>query len=280
MLRRKVWINLQCDMCGKEQEFVPWLAKRNCEKRGTWRCKSCAAKSLHKMYSADDKERLLAALHAGRAAWWKENPDKASEIGKKARESVKISGAEMRQLQKDFYDKNEEAYAAYCSKRRRIALNFHASLTDDEKAAHYQKVFASNGKGTSQAEEDFFEDLESVGLFFKRSVAINGFYVDGLHEETNTILEFYGDSHHCHPSKFTDPSRYCSWIGRTVQQQWDRDKMRIAVFYKHGYSFLSVWQSDWTHQREVEIRRIKEALSKANLTTTLATCKNVENVIT
>jgi len=93
-----------------------------------------------------------------------------------------------------------------------------------------------------------------------REEIISGFIVDGLLKSEKVILEFYGDMFHCNPTKFHDPSEYCSWISRTVGQQWKRDKRRTAALLKRGYKVLIVWESDWNNQKEKTIERVKNAL--------------------
>ena len=102
--------------------------------------------------------------------------------------------------------------------------------------------------------------MESEGVSLEREQGISGFIVDGL--QNKLIVEFYGDIYHCNPRHFRDPDEFCSWIGRTVTQQWARDRKRLGVFYKLGYRVVIVWEADWKTHPENEIRRVKNALSE------------------
>jgi G:T-mismatch repair DNA endonuclease (very short patch repair protein) len=128
-------------------------------------------------------------------------------------------------------------------------------MSDQDREDHYSKVFKNSG--ISKAEEDFFNVLIDNGINFERGKCVSGFFPDGVIEDEKLIIEFYGDSFHCNPNKFSDSDQYCSWIKRTVQQQWDRDKKRIAVFPKYGYKVLIVWESDWNSNQNDQIQRIK-----------------------
>lgn len=228
-------------------------AKRFVEKGG-WRCKSCASKLAHQNMSEDSKlNRRTATLD-----WLsKRTPEQLSEIGRKRRAKVKLSGAELRARQQATIESDETAYAAYCEKRRIIAQNFHNEMSDADKETYYQNVFKNTGR--SKAEDEFFDELTRFDLSFERNKIISGFIVDGIHNKL--IVEFYGDTYHCNPKKFTDPSQYCSWIKRTVAEQWKRDQKRLACFYRLGYTVVIVWQSDWIKNKCNVIERIQHALS-------------------
>lgn len=250
-MRKLLTINLKCIDCFSEVNFPPWRARKY--QNNGWRCKSCSSKFVYKNHDDEIKLKIINAIAEGRKNI---SSDKLSEIGKKRRSFVKISGKEMRERQQKTINNDPIRYAAYCEKRRQIAQNFHDNMTDSDKAVFYTKVLKN--VGISKAEKEFFADLKKHNLFFERNIPISGFIVDGL--QNKTIVEFYGDTFHCNPKKYTDAEQYCSWIKRTVGDQWKRDQRRLGCFYKLGYKVVIVWQSDWIKNKQLVIERIKNAL--------------------
>lgn len=136
------------------------------------------------------------------------------------------------------------------------------SMAPDDKVALFERIFA-NKTGRSKASEKFVEALIRAGIPLEAEQGVQGFIVDGLIRDQKLIIEFYGEVFHCNPKKFTDPNQYCSWISRTVGEQWARDRKRLAVFYRHGYRVVVVWESDWYSNPEKEIGRIKDAMCQS-----------------
>ena len=221
-----------------------------------YRCKGCTAKWVWENKTQKQRDKILKPFHAAKDKWFKDNPLEASAIGINARKYHKDRSA-ARKKQQDTIESSPETYKKYCDKRREIAIQYHASLTDTEKEILYAKIFKNTG-GKSKAENCFFDELAVNGLVFSRNECIKGFFPDGVCD--NIIIEFYGDMYHCNPNMFKDRSQYCSWISRTVAEQWDRDRQRLAVFYKYNYKVIIVWESDWNTNKEHELERIKNAL--------------------
>ncbi len=218
-------IKLVCKACKKIREVVPHIAKRWHKRE--YLCLSCSGRKTGKTCMTTEQRREIMI------AWHKNNPEKSSEIGKKRRKRVKITGAEMRRRQQVTIESDPEYYKKYCEKRSKIAKDFHDSLSAKEKEEHYKKVFKNTGK--SKAEDEFFLYLkERENIIFERNQFVSGFIVDGIDYSKKIIVEFYGDIFHCNPEKFNNPEQYCSWLSRTVQEQWDRDKRRLA-------STLQIW---------------------------------------
>lgn len=244
-----------CVGCQNETTTLQGGRAKAFVEKGGWRCRTCARKLAVANTSPEAKQRSLDAAAAARKLF---SPEKKSEIGRKRRAKVQMSGKEMRALQQETINSDPVRYAAYCERRRQIALDFHAGMSDEDKAAYYDKVLKK--AGLSKAEDLFFDHLAIIGLNFERSQAISGFVVDGLRKDAKVIVEFYGDTFHCNPKKFRDPDQYCSWIKRTVGEQWKRDQRRLACFYRLGYTVVIVWQSDWDLNKDTAIERIQNAL--------------------
>jgi G:T-mismatch repair DNA endonuclease (very short patch repair protein) len=132
------------------------------------------------------------------------------------------------------------------------------SLTPEQRDARIKKILGNRGR--SVACDAFLQTLRDQGLIIKAEQTINGFVVDGLIVTSKTILEFYGDFWHCRPTQYKDPQQFCSWLGRTVGQQWARDRKRLGVFYSLGYKVVIVWESDWKLDQESQIVRILQAV--------------------
>jgi hypothetical protein len=157
-----------------------------------------------------------------------------------------------------------EQYRKACARLQRTAQTFWDSLTPEERDAHVQKILRGNGKGHSVAGDRFLDRLAAEGISLEREATIHGFIVDGLARGQNLIVEFYGDMFHCRPTTFSDPEHYCPWLGRTVAQQWARDRKRLGVFYRFGFRVVITWESDWYTDPEHEIGRIRDALHEGD----------------
>lgn len=254
MKRRKPPVMVKCKDCDHVREVAPWQA------RIFVRCKPCAGRVTSLNAHARDP-LLRTRMMRGQEKWRSDNPDIVSQIGKTARAAVsKESVAAGRKKQQETIKNDPVRYAAYCEKRKTIALAFHAGMTDDERQDHYSKIFKN--KPVSRAENDFFDVLISKGIALQRQACISGFFVDGFDPDTKVAVEFYGDSHHCNPNKFKDPNQYCSWISKTVQEQWTRDRRRLGCLYKNGCVVVIVWHSEWIKNQTWQIERILNALRK------------------
>ena len=249
----------KCAGCETALSYPFWRVRKRLENGIPIRCKSCAQKNAAKNWSPEAK----VAIQAGRkkAAKKLHSAPKSVRI-KRARKAGqgnrKNNGLSVRRQWESIKNKPEE-YRQACERLRQTALDFHASMSDEEKVLYHTKVFKNTG--TSKVCEDFLSILESeFGLQVLREEAIAGFIVDGLVSDKGLILEFYGDMFHCNPLKFQDPDEYCSWISRTVGQQWKRDKRRLAALFKNGYKVLIVWEYDWNNNREEVLERVRNAL--------------------
>lgn len=249
-----------CSRCGTSEWLPRWRHK---QKKYPDLCKSCAQAKGHERYknirtTDPDKWKELTEIkrRAAKNKHRKSSKKERIEHAKKMRAAVTISGTEMRQKQQDFIDSaGEDYYINYCNTRRRIALEFHANMSDEEKEIHYRKVLKNNGR--SKECDDFLDTLKNHGIDCIEEQYIKGFIVDGIIRNTNLIIEYYGDVFHCNPKRFKDPNQKCSWLsGRTVQEQWNRDKRRLAALYRYGYKVIIVWGEDWKSAPDKIIERI------------------------
>lgn len=236
-------VELQCGECGSRvtrKTAANVLAEKQ---NRPVRCRTCVSAANFR------------SMHAART------PEERSAHGKKARARVTHS-KEAVAKQWVTVKSDPEKYAAAKARLSRTALNYWANLTDEQREAHYRKVFA-NKTGKSKAGDAFLAALTGAGVTLATEQMIHGYLVDGLDAEAKVVVEFYGDVFHCNPRVFNNPERYCSWISRTVGQQWARDRKRLAVLYRYGYRVVIVWESDWYGNRNIEIERVKDALCKS-----------------
>jgi len=90
----------------------------------------------------------------------------------------------------------------------------------------------------------------------------HGFIPDEINHNLKIIIEVFGDLYHCNPLKYTEPNLYVRAIQRTVGEQWKRDRIRLACFYKHGYTVIIVWEKDIYNNINKQIERIKNEIDK------------------
>lgn len=253
-------IQIQCD-CGTIQEVLAHSYKTRKHKDKCNKCIRGIVRESQLRIKTDNPleyERRRECCRLGGINRAKNlTSEQKSEHGKKMRSSVTITGAEMRQRQQEYINNAGPEYQEqYRKSRSRGGIKLHSSMTNAEREIHFRKVFKNRGR--SKASDECLECISSeLGIVLEYEKMVSGFIADAIISETNTLIEFYGDMFHCNPVKFKDPTKYCSWISRTVQQQWDRDRKRLGVFYKNGYKVIVIWESDWNTNRQLVLERIK-----------------------
>lgn len=250
-----------CELCSCEATRCIQHHRR-CEAANKPRyCRKCARQESLKRRPPEMLERLRAIASANlkrlRAA---QTPEQKSSLAKAARRRVNSKAAVAKQWAT--IKSSPDKFDALKKRRSITSKSMWDARTPEERVELFRKVFA-NKNGVSKAAKQFLERLSKSGILLDVECGVHGFIVDALVRNTKTIIEFYGDVFHCNPKIFTEPSRYCSWISRTVQEQWDRDRKRLAVFYRYGYRVIVVWESDWYSNPEKELERIKNALCQS-----------------
>ena len=126
------------------------------------------------------------------------------------------------------------------------------------------KLLDSHGKSRSIGSENLKKKLIENNLYdgFVSEEIFHGYFPDEINHELKIIIEYYGDIYHCNPKRYKNPSEWVSAIERTVQEQWDRDRKRLGVFYKHGYTVVIVWEKDFHVNPQKQIERIKNEIDK------------------
>lgn len=256
-------IQVICCICNVTKYVTEKMALK-CEKRKYYVCgKSCETKRRWANKTEKEKEEQKQRFLKSKKKWELENPKKLSEKAKIARSKVKISGKELVRRQYATLKNDPILWKNFCEKRKKISLDFHKNMSYEEKEIYYKKIFKNNVP-KSKTEIEFFQELESNNIQFEYDVCLFGFFPDGVDYENKLIIEFYGDVYHCNPKKFTS-EQYCSWLKMSVQEKWDIDRKRLAVFYNNGYDVLIVWESDWHKNKIKEIGRINNALREKRI---------------
>lgn len=263
MATQKEWKEQVQLVCGCGRDFSrrrDYIRQR--EKAGKsvtcTRCSNSAA-SLKKWAEAPPERHeqqsqvSRAVMLAYKAGLTPEQRSEEARIGGKANK-----GGTSVQRQWETVRANPELMQQARERLRRTSQNFWDSLTPEERVAHTRKVIKNTGR--SVVADRFLERLRNEGVLLEAEHGVSGFIVDGCDVAAKVIVEFYGDNFHCRPTKFTDPDRFCSWIQRTVRQQWARDRKRLGVFYSLGFRVVIVWESDWSENPEREIRRVQDAV--------------------
>lgn len=68
------------------------------------------------------------------------------------------------------------------------------------------------------------------------------------------IIEFNGDYWHCNPLTYK-PDYFHKFMKCTAQEKWEADKKKIRLAESHGYSVLTIWESDYRQYPETIIKQ-------------------------
>lgn len=245
-------ILLVCDRCSKPTREVTERDYERLYANREYICQSCSSREKGLANREKSSERMKSTMA-------KMTPEERSANGKYGRSCVKLSGSDLVKRQYASIKSDPEQYKKYCEKRRQISIDFHASLSEEEKEKFYRNVF--KGNNVSKGEIEFFKILEDNDIHCEYQKCISGLFPDGVIENKKIIIEYFGDIYHCNPKQFTDKLQYCSWISRTVEEQWKNDKKRLAILYKMGYTVIIVWESDWKNDKLSCIDRIIHAVN-------------------
>jgi G:T-mismatch repair DNA endonuclease (very short patch repair protein) len=143
-------------------------------------------------------------------------------------------------------------------------INRWANMSDEDRDKFIKSLTSSNNCDRSKGSDLLKEEMINNGLYdgFVSEEIFHGFIPDEINHNLKIIIEYYGDIYHCNPNRYKDNNEYLKFIGRTVGEQRKRDSIRIATFYRHGYSVVIVWESDFKKDKSIEIRRIKDEIDK------------------
>jgi very-short-patch-repair endonuclease len=242
------FIDIKCLLC----ENIIQTKKYNeaYAKRKGLRCKQC----LSKMSS-----RTLKELRSRQTA------EEKSAAAKLARSKVKNSSESVKKQWNTIKSKSQEDYAQFIDSRsKRMKKVWDTVYTDEQKDKIVGALVSANNCGRSKLSENFKQELINNKLYdgFESEQPFHGFIPDEINHSLKLIIEVYGDVYHCNPKQYSDDTEYVPVIQRTVGQQRQRDKIRLAAFYKHGYTTIIVWENDIYRELDNQIKRIKDAIDE------------------
>lgn len=233
-----------CKQCGKEILAALGKKKTHIRNGGTL-CKDCVNQNASKRFSSYihslTKEERSANAKKSRIA-----PRNDSEAVKKQWETIKA---------------NPELYAKAKARLKKLANSNWDNHSEETK----NRIMSAWKKSTprSKISEKFKQLMISSGIEnFESEQLLFGFFPDELNQQLKIVVEFYGDYAHANPKIYKDPDEYITLCKRTVLEQWNRDRKRLGVFYKHGYTVIIVWESDYRKNPKLQIQRIKDEISR------------------
>jgi len=92
-----------------------------------------------------------------------------------------------------------------------------------------------------QAQNIYIQHAENIGEY---KIPNTRYRVDGYHNDTNTIYEFYGDYFHGNPNIY-DSDHYNKLIYKTMGELYQKTIDRENTIKELGYNIISVWYSDY-----------------------------------
>lgn len=115
--------------------------------------------------------------------------------------------------------------------------------------------FLSKHRTVSKAQQEILMHLSSEipsaqfqgEKFFTDGV--HRYYVDVLSEPLKMIVEFNGDYWHCNPTKY-ESTFFHPKKQKTAAQIWSEDEKRMSVLKENGYLTITVWESEYCHDRQ------------------------------
>ena len=242
-------IKIGCRICGNGCIIKKYKEKIHKRKGGPV-CKDCCKK-----ISSETMKNTQASF----------TKDQRIIYSKMARDAV---SSEMRSSavskQWDNFRKDSEKFKDICKRKSERMVKVWENY-DDETKNHIIDAFCkSYGKSRSTSSDLLKNKMIESKVYdgFVSEEVFHGFVPDEINHDLKIIVEMYGDLYHCNPKRYKNPDQYITAIQRTVKEQWQRDRRRLACFYKHGYSVVVVWDGDFRKYPEREIERIRNEIDK------------------
>jgi hypothetical protein len=129
------------------------------------------------------------------------------------------------------------------------------------KKTHWIKFNKENKQNWSKiSQELFWKIYESIQFNFKNiyfgelnheySCAIHNCNFDFVVKDNKKIIEFNGDKFHANPKLYKNTDIPLKFIGRTSQDIWKFDELKIENVKSKGYDLKIVWESDYIENKE------------------------------
>jgi len=219
-------------------------------KRGGNTCKECCAK-----ISSDTLKKIRA----------NQTPEERSFHSAQARSKVKFENLS-RGVKKQWegFRADPEKYERICHARSVQSKKMWSEHSDEIRNKIVSALVSSNNCGRSKLSDDFKNALIEGSTYdgFVSEEIFHGFVPDEINHELKIIIEVFGDLYHCNPRKYKNPEVFINATKRTVGEQWQRDRIKLACYYKHGYTVIVVWESDIRNCIQDQVERVKNEIAK------------------
>lgn len=118
-----------------------------------------------------------------------------------------------------------------------------------------------HGKGRSTAERELEVACSTID-HVNHNVRVGRWNVDVKFTSRNLIVELFGDFWHMNPNKYAPD---CTHVitKMLAKEVWNRDERKLRGLREQGHCVEVVWESEWRHDRESCMQRIKDAYDRA-----------------
>jgi len=119
------------------------------------------------------------------------------------------------------------------------------------------KLFKHKSKVSIQC---FLELKEKFNIDIIQEFVIGRFIVDGLIEDKNIVIEFFGDYWHLNPKIYLPTAKKRGNV--SAEEVWKFDESRIQYLTDLGYKVFVIWETDWRTNKNAIIEQFKIFLNE------------------
>lgn len=242
-------IEIVCKRCRNEMIGVKTREKIY-KKEGGGTCKDCLKKQ-----SSDILKKIRSVQSKEEASFW-------AKYARSKVTSESLSNGVKKQW--ETFRSDPKKYKEICYARSKRMEKVWKNYSDEQKNFIVKSLCDSNNCGRSKVSDELKQSLINNGLYngFESEQIFHGFVPDEINHDLKIIIEVFGDLYHCNPRKYKNPNVFVNAIKRTVGEQWKRDRIKLACYYKHGYTVIVVWESDIRKKLNEQLERIKNEIDK------------------
>lgn len=123
---------------------------------------------------------------------------------------------------------------------------------------------------SSSPERELFENIADILNIKEESYYANNQFFRYFKELKRTfaydfvngkkIIEFNGDYWHCNP-KYYPKNYYHAYLGKTAEQIWTDNEIKINAIKNYGYDVLVIWESDYNKNKEQTVQKCLDFLN-------------------
>lgn len=244
---KKAWVICRYCQC--------WLLKPKRDLSKYRKNKGCLCPPCSSQYKSECMMRTSLKYKDKKSEWGK--------LGHDSRSKESLSNAVKKQW--ETIKSDPEKYSQLREKRSKDSKKMWKNRSPEIRDKILTALVSSNDCGRSKLSDNVKQLMMDAGIYdnFISEECFHGYFPDEINHDLKIIVEVYGDLYHCNPKKYKhEPDRYITAIQRTVQEQWDRDKKRLAAFYRNGYTVIIIWESDFHNDPNKQIQRIKDEIDK------------------